>query len=797
MNTTFKGKEQEDELDLGNFIRELLNKWHYFLIAGIIFTILTIVYIKFSLPVYQASSSILIEDSKSSSKDIEDILSSDLFGSSLSLPTEIGIMMSRTVMIKTIDQLKLRVAYVNTSSIPSKPIYPKYPFIVQVNYINRFIQELPFEVNVIDSTTLEVMMDYSGSDLPGFTQTQKMKFGDTIKNDYYNLTIFRNDSAAVLETGTTFEFKVRSENKLVLEILDNLKIEPLDKDANIVILTYQDVIPVRSMDILNSIGKVYIDLDIQDKASVAALTLKFVDEQMNSTGQALSATEHEMQAFQEKNKTVDLSEESKSILQKLNDLDVERAKSDIEIASLKNLYNYVSKNKDLTTMAPSSLGVADPLLVELITNFQALQSKRQSLSYGVKDDAPAVKILDQQIKENRATLIENILNISQRLEITKISLDKQLANYDAYMKRVPEVERELLGIKRNFEVNQNIYTYLLQKKAETSIAKATVVSDNKILDQASLADEPVAPNKKILAVLILLFTVAIPSSYLIAKSILRTTVNNRDDINKIPTIPVLGVVGHSIEKTNLAVFEKPKSAIAEGFRTLRTNLQFYGLNAGSKVILITSSVGGEGKSFVTMNLATVLAMQQIKVIVVGLDLRKPKLFQDFGFKNEIGVSNYLVGNASIDQVIRKTTIPCLDLISAGPIPPNPAELLSKKAMEELVEELKKRYDIVVIDTPPIGIVSDAFIVMPLADINLYIVRQGYSKYEYIKSLNDLYLEKKFKSLSIVLNDSDFSRSYGYGYGHSYGYANGASGYYEEEQPKGNFFSRMFSRRKNS
>jgi len=417
----------------------------------------------------------------------------------------------------------------------------------------------------------------------------------------------------------------------------------------------------------------------------------------------------------------------------------------------------------------------------------------------VKADAPAVRILDQQIAENKAALIENIKSIQRRLQTSLNTINSQLGRYEDDIRGVPEMERELLEIKRSVEVNQNIYTYLLQKKAETSIAQATVVSDNKVLDQAVLSEEPVQPDRKIVAAVILLLSLVVPTGLVLAGTLLRTTVMNKEDISNLTTVPVIGVVGHSDDAdSNLVVHKRPKSVLAEGFRTVRTNLRFYSTGSGCQTILITSSVGGEGKSFVTLNLATIMALQQQKVVVVGLDLRKPKLFQDFGWSNDIGASSYLAGAAKLDDIIRSSPIPNLDLVISGPIPPNPAELLSKPALREMFDELKHRYDVVIIDTPPIGVVSDAYLVMPNADMVLYMVRQGYSKLEYLRSLDELIQDGRLKQVSILLNDSDFSHSYGYGYGHHYGYVKGNSGYYdmgESERPN-SLWSRLFKGRKN-
>lgn len=780
MTPQHKNGHHNDEIDIAQFVRDCVANWKLFLWTGIALVLLGIVYIKFSLPVYESTSSIIIQESdQSGGQNIEDILSSDLFGTSLSVPTEIGILSSRQVMLKTIDRLNIGIQYFNTSDFPSMPLYPAGPFVVKVDSISNYLCDIPFDLTLNPDGTYSVTVEYDDDKLPEFEYTTNSKLGQTLQHTYFRLSLQRNDTIPMPESATNYRFIVRSRNKLALEMLDNLQVDALEKDADIVALKYDDVVPRRALDVLNTIGTVYIERDVEDKAAVAALTLQFVDQQLVNVGESLNQNEKDLQSFKEENRTVDLSEESKATLAKLNELDIERMKNRIEKASIDNLYNYVVNHKDLKDLSPSSLGIPDPVLIQNITTFQELQSKRNAAAYGVKANAPTLKVLDQQIEETRRALIENIGSIRQRMIITENTLNARIAEYESSVKKVPEIERELLGKSRNFQVNQNIYTYLLQKKAETSIMKATVVSDNKVLDSAALTEEPVAPNKKIIAALILLLSVILPSVFILVRKAVRTTVYTKDDISKLTDIPVLGVIGHSPKGSTLAVQQNPKSALAEGFRSIRTNLGFYGLNSGNKVIMITSSVGGEGKSFVTLNLATVMAMQQKKVVILGKDLRKPKLFQEFNFRNDIGISNYLAGDASLEEVIRKTSIPGLDLISSGPVPPNPAELLSRKKTGEFIAELRNRYDYVIIDTPPLGLVSDALILLPHVDIILYIVRQGYSRLEYIRSLNEMYKEGNLKNLSIILNDSDF-RNGGYGYGHHYGYVDNGNGYYDDE-----------------
>jgi len=786
---------QKEDIELGSFFRQLRGHWHYFVIAFVLLAAFAAFYVKYSLPVYRASASVLLQEtSKSSSKTIDDILLGDLFGTTESVATETGVLGSRTVMVETINELNLHVNYFSTSSFPTRPLYKDTPFSVAFDSLHSDFFNLPFNMKMISGNKFLLETTCDGKTVQDYSFSKQCRFGETIETPYFNINITREPQNLIDENGS-YRFEILSISKNIFSLLSNLKIETLNKDATILVLTYDDNIPQRAVDILNTICNSYIKLDIRDKATVASLTLKFVDEQLQSTSKQLEGIEKEIQDFKEKNKTVDLSAESKSLLDKINEVETQRTRSSIELKTLDNLLEYVSDNKDLTQLAPSSLGLPDPLLIELIENYQTLQAKRKSASYGMKSNAPNLRILDEQIQDTRSAIIENIKSIQKNINVTNSTLSKQIDGLELNIGRIPSTERELLDIQRRAEVNQNIYVYLLQKQAETSIAKATVVSDNKVLDQALLFDEPVAPNVKLILLLVMFSGCVLPVIFLVIKNALKTTVSNRDEVSRLTDIPVIGIVGHLDHSDNLVVNHKPKSAIAESFRSVRTNLQFMGTLNRKKIILITSSVGNEGKSFVSINLANVFALQNYRVVVVGLDLRKPKIFQDFKMNNTIGVSNYLIGQATLDQVIRKTPIENLDLISSGPVPPNPAELIAKPEMKAMFDELEQRYDFIVVDTPPLGIVSDALLLMNYSHINIYLIRENFSRLEYIKTLDEMYADGRLKNISILLNDSAFSKRYGYGYGHHYGYMNGGSGYYDEDHSTKPFFKRIFSKPK--
>ncbi len=782
--------KKEDEIDLRQLALTMRSRWYYFVLSFIIFGCLAFLYSKFTQPIYEARTSILIKDSKNSSKNIEDILSGDLFGNSKNVATEIGILRSRSVLKEAADDLQLGVSYFDENQLLRKPLYQTAPFAVKNLYVGEALKNSTFSIQLISKENFRLTLISEHPEAEEFTYENMHRFGETISTRYFTLLIDRVDSNSSGTSKTDYSFTLNSDNALYTYYSANLKAEAMNKDATIVEVTLRDEVKQRAKDFLDALGRAYINQDVKDKSSVAGLTLKFVDEQLDEISKTLNTTEQALQQFKEEKGTVNLSEESKAYLERVTAVDADRARAELEIKSLDYLFYYVNSNRDMEQLAPSSLGTPDPLLIDLITQLKQLQSKRRTLAIGSSENSPVVRSIDLQIEETKNSLIENIQSLRNQTNVNLTALQQQLAGYESSIRKIPNIERELLGIQRNFSVNENIYLYLLQKKAETNIAKATAVSDNKVLDAAEVSDAPVVPNNKAIVLLAMLVAIGLPIVIITLQSYVKNTISNREDVEKLSKVPIIGVVGHHASSERMVVSGKPKSAIAEAFRSIRANLMFLGLADQHKTVLITSSVGGEGKSFTTLNLAAVLALQHYKVIVVGMDLRKPQLYQDFGIANDEGVSNYLIGQAPLLRVIHSTKVQGLDFIPAGPIPPNPAELLAKKEVQELLLKLRERYDYIIIDTPPVGIVSDALTLMNLADITVFVVRENYSKKSYMKTINELHDSGKANNLCILLNDAGAHLRYGYGYGYGYqGY-----GYYDEEKrQRRKVFPKIFSK----
>ena len=785
MTTEKEQREEGEEINLRKTVAGFFNRWHYFAISIAVFIAGGFLYIKLTLPVFRAESSILVKDSKlASQNNIEDLLNGDVFSTTRNLSTEIGIIQSRGVLLEAASQLRMQVSYFGYLTFSRVPLYKDSPFGVDYENVHPVFYDIPFIIHYNDDTSFELSVEADFPSANHYSYTGKHRYEEKISTPYFSLVIHDNKSSREKKSAfKEYEFIIHSDEQLEKRIENNLKVFPLNKDATIIVATYHDNIKERAKDFLNALSSGYIQRDINDKSSVATLTLKFIDEQLGDKSKELSANESDLQEYKEHNKTINLSEESKNFLERLNALDAERVKAELELRSLNYLLEYVSSEKDISQLAPSGIGTPDQSLVLLITQLQMLQNKKRNLEYGAKEISPVVKVIDSQIEDTRALLIENIKNIRGRTEINLSGINKELKQFEESIKHIPSIERELIGLQRKFDVNQNIYLYLLQKKAETGIARATVVSDNKVLDEASASDVPVKPDLKLVMTMCLLLGLLLPAFGILLLDYLQNKISSRDEIERLTKIPVLGIVGHMRETgERLVVHSRPKSSIAESFRSIRTNLAYFGMNEKNNVILITSSVGGEGKSFTAINLASVLSLQNNKIIIVAFDLRKSQLFLDFGVENKKGVSTFLIGQSSLDEIIHHTRIPNLDFISSGPVPPNPAELISKDECASLINTLKQNYDYVIIDTPPIGIVADALLLMKYSNLNVFILRQKYSRKENLKQINEYFNNGIIKHVSILFNDAGKSNSYGYGYG-----------YYDDEHKKKNFFQRLFRR----
>jgi len=444
-----------------------------------------------------------------------------------------------------------------------------------------------------------------------------------------------------------------------------------------------------------------------------------------------------------------------------------------------NYYSYLKKYVDArndphTIISPTMTDDNDALLLGAVKKLQELYEERENLDFSVAANNPSIESINARIQSTRLRILEIIEGLIDNNDLTleQISIEEQAVIEQ--LKSLPISEQQLLNIKRKYDLYNQFYTFLLQKRAESGIQKASTISSARILNPARYDQLIPVGNRKNIMLILALFVGLFPAVIIILRDLLDNKIREKEDITNHTDVPIIGIIGHSVAGGTIPVKENPNSPFAESLRRIRANLQFSLRNPEQKVILITSSVSGEGKSFAAANLSAIFAMNGKKVLLIGCDLRKPTLHKQFNVKNTTGLSSLIIGKATIEECILETSIQHLFIMPAGPLPPNPAELLETEEMKQLFLKFRKEYDYIILDTPPIALVSDALSLTEYADTTLYLIRQDYSHKDIIKTVNQIKSEERLPRFGLLINDIKSSRGMGYnyyfGYGHGYNYA---------------------------
>ena len=786
----------EEKIDLKIYIERYLIFWKQILLSILIFLLLGFFYNRYSKKIYKSSTTLLIKEETNASLGSDDIFEGlDLFGGQMNIKNEIGILKSFSLTKNTLEKLNFRISYFHSGSFKSNDIYKKTPFVVIIDEnrpqsINqKFYVELISEnefilttnlnnVNLFDMST-ETFISNKDYD---FNYEGLHKFGEKIITDFFSFTISKNDLSLFKdEDWVNYFFVVSSYNDLTKNYLKNLKILEIEKDASILKISLEGSNPLKINDFLNKFTELYLALDLDEKNQITSNTIQFINEQLVSISDSLSNVESSLETFKEINPKIELSQKEYGAFYQVEKLEQEKAILELNNKYYISLQEYLFKNNNINNIvAPSTMGIDDPLLNSHILELTKLYSQLDIISVNSKQGHPLVKSIKKQIKSTKEKLIENIENVINSSELTLEDINSRIVELESVIGDLPQNERILLNIQRKFNLNENIYNYLLEKRAEASITKASNISDHKVIDMPRLESNlPIKPNTTLIYVISIMLGFFLPSIIISIYYLFNNKIIDKKDIDEITSVPLIGKIMHNDSGYNLVNINSPKSAIAESFRSIRTNIQYLASDKIEKVICITSSIGGEGKTFVAMNLASIFSITRGKTILIGADMRKPKIFNDFNLSNDVGLSSYLSNQNTKDEVIQKTEFENLDIILSGPIPPNPSELLSLEKMKDFIEELKKTYKHIIIDTPPIGLVTDGLVLMKYSDINIYVVRQNFTTKEMLNNFNDTIMKNNVLNMNLIVNDisnDKTSHGYGYGYGNTYGY-----GYYAEDQ----------------
>lgn len=657
-----------------------------------------------------------------------------------------------------------------------------------------FLSESEYEIKIPFEGSSVALFHYASNTMSNTAVAngefkKRYKVGEAVQLPFLNWRLQINENPGFYKGN---EYFVRFNNfDSTVANYRGIAIKADDKGGSILTLSLQGTNKARLVNYLNATVKMLIKRQLDSKNQFATNTIAFIDSTLVSMESQLKETGNELKAFRKDKNIINIEDGGAKFSDKILEYDVQKDEIERKMAYYNSLKAYLKNSVDYSKLpAPSVAGIEDPNIVVNVSKLIALSTQRSEMAYAVKSEK-IFKDFDNQMMAVKNVLLENIVTAKQSLQYDLATINSKIGISENEIKQLPDDQQELIKIKRKYDLNDNIYNTFLQKRTEADIVKAANLSDIRFIDPAKdVGGGLIGPKTSVNYVLAFFLGLLIPLVVVLVIFFINNSIQNTDEINSLTKIPIIGVIGVNNEKSDLAVFRKPKSALSESFRAIRSSLQFLYKKQnvdGAKTLMITSSVSGEGKTFCSINIATVFALSEKKTVIVGLDLRKPKLFDEFNLNNSRGVVNYLINQNGLDEVVNKTEIPYLDVIISGPVPPNPGELIISERMGDLIEELKQRYDYIILDTPPVGLVSDALELDQFCDVTLYIVRQNFSKKDMITLLNNRVKRGELKNTSIIMNGFEnkarYGTSYGYGYGYGYGNNSYAAGYHEKEIPK--------------
>ncbi|MFN0049921.1 MAG: polysaccharide biosynthesis tyrosine autokinase, partial [Cytophagales bacterium] len=538
----------------------------------------------------------------------------------------------------------------------------------------------------------------------------------------------------------------------------------------------------KEKDFINIHCQSFVKISLNDKNQTQERTIGFIDNQLGLISDTLAVLENRMILYRKKFNSSNVEVIAEKRFVKLELLEEEKAKYALNQRYFDYLKEYLVKQSDYTDLvAPSNIGITDPNLNQLLVQLGELKMKQNTVFKTENLQSPFRIDNENKINQVKKNMIEVIKNIENSNQLLYKDINNRIEQVTKLTSSILDNERNYIDLKRKYKINEELYNILLKKKSELAITRAGNVSDTKIIDLAFVSGVPYPVASKVYSTYLIL-ALMLPLAFVLFKYISNYRIMEKDDIIAVCNMPFLGSIGHISDETKMIMVNKPKSSLAESFRSIRANLYYFLPKPDQKIILITSSLSAEGKTFSSVNISSALAVSGKKTILIGADLRKPKVYLDLNTRGQMGLSNYLVNKATMGEIIMNTEVENFYFISSGLIPPNPAELLASPRMFELIMDLKKDFDYIVIDTPPIGLVTDALPLMQFSDINIYIVRHGYTQTKFLKDLNEMVQNGIVKNLAYIFNDYDISKNYGYGYKYGY-YRNSkyGSGYYEGDE----------------
>ena len=788
------GEQSEEQVNIQELLFRYLIHWPWFVVSIIICIACAWGYLRLTTPIYNISATVLIKDEKkgggaSMSSDLEKMGLEGFVSSSSNVDNEIEVLRSKSLSREVVNNLGLFVTYMDEDEFPSKELYHISPVLVSLTH--QEADKLPgrMEINMILQPTGALGVQITVGEKEYRKQFDKLPA--VFPTDEGTVAFFANNDtlSAVCPENITKERHITAfinrPFSVLKEYVNSLSIAPTSKTTSVVVISLENTNTRRGRDYINKLLEMYNINANNDKNEVAQKTAEFIDERIGIISKELGSTEQDLENFKRSAGITDLSSEAQIALTGNAEYEKKRVENQTQINLVMDLQRYMKGNE--YEVLPSNIGLQDAASAGAIDRYNQMLVERKRLLRTSTENNPTIINLDTSIRAMRTNVQATLDATLKGLQITKEDLAREASRYSRRINDAPTQERQFVSIARQQEIKSGLYLMLLQKREENAITLAATANNAKIIDEALADDNPISPKKMLVYLAALVLGVGLPVGVIYLIGLTKFKIEGRADVEKLTSLPVVGDIPLADEKTgSIAVFENQNNLMSETFRNVRTNLQFM-LENGKNVILVTSTISGEGKSFISANLAISLSLLGKKVVIVGLDIRKPGLNKVFNIpKKEHGITQYLTNTtANLMDFVQPSDInKNLFILPGGTVPPNPTELLARGGLEKAIETLKANFDYVILDTAPVGMVTDTLLIGRVADLSVYVCRADYTHKAEFTLINELAENNKLPNLCIAINGLDLnSRKYGYyygygkygkyyGYGKRYGYGYG-------------------------
>lgn len=758
-----KKRNTDSSINVEKLLSKVFAYWPLFTLSIVIACLVAYVYMRYATPKYMVHAKVLVKDEKKNAAGEGQILQElGMQTSAANIDNEIEILKSRTLMKDVVADLHLNIHYYAPGRIKTSEYYYKeLPFRFYPLFDNGDVQfRYKYKLHIKDKDHF-VISDKKKSVEGTWGDTVTLEVGNAIITDRRSLA---NPAYKDLSNVTV---EIKATEYQAIKTLRLLKVKPVNK-GTILELTISDALPQRGEDILNELIEEYQRANVDDRNKTLDATVNFINDRLKVVSEELTGIEKNIETFKSSNKLTDLSEQSKMLLNYTSEYEKQLTEKEVKLRVVESLEDYLQNEKNRDRIVPSSLLVEDDAAMNAMKSYNDLQLKRSTLLLTNTENNPFVHNLDRQLATIREDLVRSLASMKKGIKVSIAELRERSGSVDDMIRKVPRNERIYLEYSRQQTIKQELYLYLLKKREETAISKSSTVANARIIDPAKSDGAPASPSRGRVYLAAIALGLMLPGIWVFSRELFNIKVAGKEDVKALTGMSIAGEIGHSDDGEEVVVQKESKTAIAEQFRALRTNIQFLLSEEDKQVLLLTSSMSGEGKSFVALNLAVTLSLSGQKVVLMELDLRKPKISSALNLKDNKGFTQYIIGQATIADIIHPSGVAdSLSVIPSGSIPPNPSELMMSDRVSELMHALKQEFDYIVIDSAPVGLVTDAQLLSKYTDTVLYVSRMNYTFKEQLRNADELYRSGKMHNMSLVLNDVK-SRTGVYGYGYGYG-----------------------------